>query len=157
MRSQFIECAPGLIRCDDLHEFDLLELMLSNHAACVATITSRFTAKARRVCNVSNRQLVMVEDAITKQVRHRDFGGWHQIETVRTRNPELVVGEFRQLSRSVHRFAVDEIRNVDLFVAVFGYMQVEHELCQRTLKACQGTTNDDETRAAEARSGGEIE
>ncbi len=146
-----------LLGGDDLHDFDLLELMLPDHPARIASIAARLAAETRRMADVANRQAFGIENLIAIEIRDRHFGRGNQIQIVIAGDAELIFGKFRQLSRSEQRIAVDEVRNVHLGIAVLGDVQIEHELRQRALQARKRTANDDEPRAADARSGFEIE
>jgi hypothetical protein len=61
-----------------VHELDLLELVLADHAACVLAIRAGLRPEARRMRGVPARQRVCLEDLLAREVRHRNLGGRDQ-------------------------------------------------------------------------------
>ena len=120
----------------DLHHLDLVELVLADHPARVLPVAAGFRAEARRMCGEPDRQLGLLEQVATDRVGQRHLRGGDQIEDLAFAllatfaRREQVLLELRQLTGADQRFAVDDVRRVALGVAVFGGLDVEHELRQ---------------------------
>ena len=56
-----------------MHQFDLLELMLSNHAARVLAMGPRLASEARGMTNPLHRQCARFQYLIPIQIGYRDF------------------------------------------------------------------------------------
>ena len=69
--------------------------------------------------------------------------------------PELILLELRQLRRAEHGVVAHQHRRLDLDIAVFGRVQVEHELFERAREAGERPLQHDEARAREL--GGDVE
>ena len=85
------------------------------------------------------------------------FGGGDQVEALLALHAEQIRFELRQLARALQRGRADEIRHVQLGVAVLARVQVEHELRQRAMQARNAAAHDREARAGNLRGGFEIE
>ncbi|MPN30922.1 hypothetical protein SDC9_178393 [bioreactor metagenome] len=75
----FLERSFALIRGDDLHHFDLVELMLADHAAYVAPAAARFGAEAGAVCSQFDRQRVSSQYLFAYGVGQRDLGSGDEV------------------------------------------------------------------------------
>jgi hypothetical protein len=64
----------------DLHQFHLVELVLTNHAAHITTITTRVGAEAWRMRNKFQWELVSIHNLVSYQISHRNFCGWYKVE-----------------------------------------------------------------------------
>ena len=62
------------LRGNDLHELDLVELVLPQQTAGVSAVRARLGAEGRRVAHVFDGQLLGVEELVAVQVRDRDLG-----------------------------------------------------------------------------------
>ena len=62
----------------ELHELDLVELVLPDQPAHVRAVRAGLAAEARRVCRVPQRQLAAVENLSAVQVGQRHFRGRDQ-------------------------------------------------------------------------------
>jgi hypothetical protein len=109
-------CAASEFRGDDLYQFDLVELVLADHAARVATVGAGFGAKTRRMADELERQRVGGEDLATHDVGDRHFGGRNQVQRlgVGAQNLEQILLEFRQLPGAEQAGGVDQVRRIDL-------------------------------------------
>ena len=121
----------------DLHELDLLELMLPKHAARILAVGTGLGPKARRVRRDLDRQLRRFEDRLAHEVRQGHLGGRNQIETACAVHCEQLARELRQLARAEQRVLVDEIRHVGLGISMLARMQIEHELSQGAVQPGQ--------------------
>ena len=73
-----LELGVRVLGLHDVHQFDLLELVLADHAARVLAVGTGFAAEARRVRSVAARQRAGLEDRFPREVRDRHFGGRDQ-------------------------------------------------------------------------------
>ena len=154
---EFFERRPGVLGPDDVDEFDLLELVLAEHAASVLAVGTGLRAKTRRVRGQLDRQPVGLDDRLAHEVGQRHLGGRDQEIPAVACDREQIFLELRQLARAEQRVLVDEIRHVSLGVAVLLRMHVEHELDQRAVKPGDSAVQNDESAAGELRSRLEIE
>ena len=84
-------------------------------------------------------------NGLAGQIGQRDFSRGDQ--PVIIRGAEQVFGEFRQLAGSEHRLIAHHVGRTDLFIAVLGGVQIQHELRQRALQTSQPATQGDKARA----------
>ena len=155
------------VRMDDLHHFDLVELMLADHAARVLAVASGLGAEARRVRGEPDRQRLRRQDLAAHGIRERDLGGRYEVEPLGSRrivrvdpasfHREHVGFEFRQLRRADQRLGIDDVGRVALGVAVLGRLRVEHELRERAVQSGEPAAQEHEPRAGELRRRREIE
>ena len=134
---EHLELAIRLLGSRDVHELDLVELVLANHAARVLPVRSRLRAEARRVRRQAQRQPIRFDDRVAHEVRQRHLGRRNQAQLVLALEREQIRGELRQLARAEQRRIVDEIRHVRLAVAVLARVHVEHELRDRAMQAAR--------------------
>ena len=119
-----------------MYQFHFFELVLANHAASIATIAARLTAKTGRVAGEFNAiiaQLSVFENPVPGDISHRHFGGWNQVEIVLCMELEYVLLKFRQLAGALQGLPVDDVGYIDLLVAVLDGLQIEHKLGQGAL------------------------
>ncbi len=88
-----------------------------------------------------DRQRLFVDDLIAHEVRQRHFCGRDQriVAAIgfffqRTR-VEQIACEFRQLTRTVERVVVHQIRHIVFAIAMLFGMQIQHKLRQRAVQA----------------------
>jgi hypothetical protein len=144
LRVSFSCSASDCLRARELHQLDLLELVLANDAAHVLPIGAGLRAEARRIRGQQYGQFRFVERLVAIEVRHRDFGGgdepvvvvaiFARHETLRVGAAEEVFGKLRELAGSEQRFAVHHEGRQDFGVAVLARVKVEHEADQRALE-----------------------
>ena len=151
---QKLELFERLLRLDEAHELDLVELMLADQPAHVFAVRTGFAAKTRRVRGVRARQRRAFEDLVGVQIRDRHFRRRNQVERARivlsaAPGLEQVVLEFRQLPGAAHRLGVDQKWRINLGVAVLAGVQIEHEGDQRALEPRAEPPQHRETRAAD--------
>ena len=106
VRRQRLELLVGLLRRRQLHELDLVELMLADQAAHVLAVRAGFAAEARRVGRVADRQLAAVENLAAMQVGQRHLGGRHEIQIPVAGNLEQIRLELRQVAGADERRAL---------------------------------------------------
>ena len=75
---QFLERGIGLVRPHDLHELDLVELVLADQSARVLAVGAGLRAEAGRVRDQLERQFGRIEDAVAREVGQRHFRGRDQ-------------------------------------------------------------------------------
>ena len=134
-----------------------MELVLADQAAHVLAVRPRFAAETHRVGRVPERQLAAVEDLVAVQVRDRHFGRRHEVQVPVSGDLEEVGLELRQVAGAQQGGGVHQVRRIDLGVAVFARMQVEHEVDERAHHARAFAQRDGETRAGHARRAFEVE
>ena len=138
----------GVARRHELVHLDLVELVAALDAAHVAPGRHLLAPEAGGVGDVRERQDAVVEDLVAVQVGDRDLR--------RGDHPEIVlgvvvdvVGELRQLPGAVDALLLDQVRRVDLGVAVLARVQIEHPGDQRALQAGPLALEDVEARAGD--------
>ena len=104
-----------------------------------------------------HRQGAGFDDALAYQVGSRHFGGGNEIEALLALHAEQIGFELRQLARALQRRCVDEVWHVQLGVAMFTRVQVEHELRERAVQPGEPAAHDGEARSGNLRGGFEIE
>ena len=97
VRGQFFVRALGIVRRSEVHEFDLLELMLPDHAASILAVRARFRSETRRVRRQLHGELIRLEDPVPAEVGHRNLRRRNQVEGSFIRGLELILFELRQL------------------------------------------------------------
>ena len=131
---ELLESVVARPRRGELHQLHLVELVLTDEAAHVLAVGAGLGPETRRVGDVAQRQLRLVEDLVAVQVGQRHLGGGHQIVRIVAGEPEQVVAELGQLAGAGQRVGVDDERRQHLTVAVLAGVQVEHEVDQRPLE-----------------------
>ncbi|CAM2158458.1 hypothetical protein PT2222_40321 [Paraburkholderia tropica] len=149
-------------RRDDLDHFDLVELMLTDHAARVAAIRAGFRAEARRMRGQLDRQRAAFDDALAHRIRERNLRRGDQILRdgvfrAALFHAEHVVRELRKLTRAVQDFRIDDVGRVRFRVAVLRRVRVDHELRKRAVQTRDLAAQHREARARELRARFEVE
>src|SRR5689334_4785052 len=106
--------------------------MLTDHAARVSSGSTRLRAKTRRPGGDAERQSLFFDYRLTHQIGERDLGS--RDEPTAIGGMELILGEFRQLSRTEHGFVTHDQRRIDLGIAMLARMQIDHEIAERALE-----------------------
>src|SRR5262245_10763152 len=83
---ELLERLVGRGGLDDLHELDLVELVLSDQSPHVLPVRARLAAEAGRIRRVGERERPRLEDLAPVQVRQGDLGRRDQVEV---RVPQL--------------------------------------------------------------------
>ena len=122
-----------------LHHLNLLKLVLTNHAASIATIAARFAAEARRMRHILNRQVI--DNFIAIEIGDRHFSRGNQIELTLIVELKQILFKLRQLAGAKQRLAVNDIRYIDFFIAMIINVRVQHKLRQRSMQAGQTTAH----------------
>ena len=94
------------------------------------------------------RQPIGVDDLVGHDVGHRHFRRRNEVVVLRLGQPEEVLAELGQLSGTVKRTCVDDIRHVQLGVTV-REMGLEHVGDQRTVQPCHAPLQHREARAGD--------
>ncbi len=140
----------------EVHQLDLVELVLADQPAHVLAVRSGLAAEAGREGAVADRQRRLVEDLVAMQVGHRHLGGRDQV-VVGALQPEEVRLELRQLAGAEERRRVDDVRRQHLGVAVLAGVEVEHERDERPLERGAGAEQRGEARSCDLGAALEVE
>ena len=84
-------------------------------------------------------------DAFTHQIGKRDF--CRRDQPIIGLHAEQIFGKFRQLPRAIHRMVFNQQRGIDLHIAIFARMKIQHELPNCAFKPRQLTFIDDKAGA----------
>jgi len=133
------ERRSAVLGLHDLHHLDLVELVLADHAARIATGAAGLAAKARAVRRQLDRQFAGSEHLLPHRVGQRDLGGRDQVLlalffVAATADPEHVLLELWKLASAFEDLAVHDVRRITLGVAVLAGLHVEHELGERSVQ-----------------------
>src|SRR5205823_12113748 len=142
--------------CRDFNQLDFVELMHPDDPPSLAPCGASLTPKTRSIGNKFLRKIGDVQNFIAIKIREWYFGGRCKEKLVFFQ-PVHVSLEFRQLRCANHAIASDQKWRADLAIAVFPYVQVDHEIDQRTFQFCACAREADETTAAQFRSPFQVE
>ena len=113
-----------MVGVDDLHKLDLVELMHADDALVVSSGGSRLAPETGGVGRHFDRQVGFRQKRVAVEIGDRHLGGGGEenaIDAVFSGIGAIhVVLEFRELAGAFHALALDEVRDVDLLVAVGG-------------------------------------
>ena len=141
-----LELLVGLLRFSELDHLDLVELVLTDDAAGVATGGTGLLAEAGGEGGVAARQGVGVEDLAGVQVGEHDLGGGDQ--EVVARDVIGVVLKLGQLARTEHGLTLDDDGRPPLLEAT-ARVRVEEEVDEGTLQAGAGATENGKAATGE--------
>ena len=133
-----------------MDELDLVELVHANDAAIVTTRAACFAAEARSMGGHFDGELAFGEEGVAVEIGDRNLGGWREEKLVVFRAIHVVL-ELGELAGSLHAFALDDVGNVDLFIAVFTTLKIEEELDEGTLEPGSLASIDRKAGSREAR------
>ena len=114
--------------------------MLTNHAACVFTVRTRFGTEARCLSGNLDRQIAFFEHLTANGVCERNFRSRDEVEDLAFAflaallSCKQVFFEFRKLAGTDQGFLISNVRCVALCIAVFLSMSVKHKLSQSSVK-----------------------
>ena len=137
----FVQVLVAFFRTNNANHFHLVELMLADHAARVATVGTGFRAEARRMSRNLDRQLVGTQELAANHVGQGHFSGRDQVHLFPVAflsalfRSKKVFFKLRQLTRAAHRFSRHHIGGVAFDVAVFTGVRIQHELRQSAVQA----------------------
>ena len=163
---QFLQRRVGIPRPDHVHQLDLVELVLPDHAARVLAVGARLGTEAGRVGHEPQRQGVRFDDLLAHQVGQRHFRRRDQVQVLQALlflevlpplQREQVGLELRQLARPRQRLARHQVGHVGLRVAMLSRVQVEHELRQRSMQPRHGAAHHGEAGPGDPRRRLEVE
>src|ERR1035438_6347023 len=133
--SELVVLFVRLLGLGELHQLDLLELVLADDAAHVLAIRTGFAAEARRISSQRDGQPRAVERFVAIEIGYRNLGSRNQVEVLFVeRNFEQIGFELGELAGAVHRLGIDHKRRQDFGVAMLASVQVEHEIDQRAFE-----------------------
>ncbi len=140
-------------------ELDFVELVLADEAAHVPPARPGLGTKARRMRHKAQRQLDGIDDLIAHQIGQRHFGCGNEVVALALSvlHGEEVFLEFRELPRAAQRLRRHDVRHVGFGVAMFGGVNVEHELGKGPMQAGDRPAQHGKTRTGDARSGLEVQ
>src|SRR5215472_17711064 len=132
----------------ELHQLDLLELVLADDSAHVAPIGPSLAAETRRVGAQRDGELIGVERLVAKQVRNGHL--------CRGREPKVVILDLEQIFFELGQLTgpekaggIDQERWQNLGIAVLTSVHVQHEADQSALQPRPDTPIDRESRAGD--------
>jgi len=113
----------GLLGVNNLHHFNFVELVLTDHTACITATTTRFRTETRRVSRQAHRQGVTSQNLVTHHTGQADLGGGDQVQVFRFGlcgisglvllatfgDPEHIVLELGQLAGAIQRGRVHDV------------------------------------------------
>ena len=126
----------------ELHEFNLVELMLTDKTPCIPARTARFAAETCTVSAIFDGKLLTVQNIAAVNVCNGNLCRRDK-EVVRACNLECIILKLRELTRSRHGSSVDHIGRKNLRIAVFG-MYIKIIVYKCTLKPCTESAIDRE-------------
>mmetsp|Transcript_29032 Transcript_29032/g.67901 ORF Transcript_29032/g.67901 Transcript_29032/m.67901 type:complete len:254 (-) Transcript_29032:462-1223(-) len=139
-----------LLRTNNLHHLDLIELMLPDQAPRVAAVRARLGAKAGSVRGELDGKLRLLENGVANRVGKCHLRGRDEVH-VTMLPPGVdrvqVLLELGELPCSHERLAVDNVGSVALLVPVLARVRVEHELRQGAVKPRHVSPHQDEAGA----------
>ena len=94
---------------DKLHQLHLVELVNPIQSPHVLTVRTRLAAKTGRIGAELQGKLIFPEYLIPVEIRHRNFGRWHQIEVIDRHDIHLIFF-VRQLSGAGCAGGIDKKR-----------------------------------------------
>src|SRR5215831_172797 len=98
IRAERLQLVVRLLGRRQLHQFDLVELMLTDQATDVLSVRPRLAAKTRRVRRVTDGQIAAVENFAAMQVCQWYLCGRNQIQIPFARDLEQVGFELRKVA-----------------------------------------------------------
>ena len=111
--------------------------MLTNDAAHILAIRTRFAAKAGSVRRERNRKPRPVKDLVAVQVRDRHFRRWNEPQIfVSVRDSKQVCRELGKLPCTIHRVGVHQVRRQHFRISVLARVEIKHEVRQSALQLC---------------------
>ena len=133
MGHHVVERFVGIVGQRQPHDLHLVELVQTVQAAHVLAVGAGFAAETGGVGGHLDGEILLVEDHVAEDVRHRHLGRRDEVEIVHRGvvHLSLLVG---QLSRAESRRLVDHHGRFNLLVARAGVV-VEEVVDQRTLQA----------------------
>ena len=150
----------------EFDEFDLLELVLADHAADILAVAAGFGAEAGGVGAEAGGELGLVEGLVPEEVGDGDFGGGDEPMVAVLVDAGLVGlvvaveevgGEFGEAAGAEEGFGVDHVGRQDFGVAVLAGVEVEHEVGDGALEAGSLAIVDDEAGAGDFGGAFEVE
>ena len=135
----------AVFRARDADHFDLFELVLTQHAGCIAACRSCFGPETLGVGHVATGQVAFVDGESVDNIGQCDLSSWDQPPTIRCLI--AVFAKFRQLTGAIHHFFAHQDGRDRFRQPVFLDMHVQHELRQRAVQARNGAGKQNETAA----------
>ena len=144
-----------IARAAEAYQLHLIELMDAQQPARVFARRARFAPETGRVRGVAHRQRRAVEDLVAVEVRHWNLRGRDEKQIVRG---AIHVGfELGQLAGADHDFTPHQKRRLDLGVAMFAGVEVEHEVDERARQPSTLSLEHWESRTRELRASGQVQ
>ena len=154
---QRLELVVRLLGRRELHELDLVELVLPDQAAHVGAVRPGLAAEARRVGRVLERQPRRSSISSRWRLVSGTSAVGMRIQIPVAGDLEQVLLELRQVAGADERRRSDEKRRLHLGVAVLARVQVEHERDERARQPRAGAEQHREARAGHPRRPLEVE
>src|SRR5258708_36667701 len=140
----------------DLPQLYVFERVVANHAASVLAGRAGLGAEARRMAYEFQGQGFERDDLVAHEVGHRVLRRGYQIE-VAVPDLEQIALELGEARHPVCAVAGNQVRNIDLDIAMLAGIEVGHELRDRAVQPGDLTSHDYETAAGELRARCEVQ
>src|SRR5258708_16215621 len=140
----------------DVHQLALVELGVADHAASVLAGRAGLGAEARRMAYEFQGQGFERDDLVAHEVGHRVLRRGYQIE-VAVPDLEQIALELGEARHPVCAVAGNQVRNIDLDIAMLAGMDVEHELRDRAMQPGDLTAHHYEPAAGDLRARCEVQ
>ena len=115
----FVESGVAAFLGRVLNHFDFVELVSTNHAAFFGTVRAGFLAVAGGIGEIFSRKLVKREDFIAVEVHKSRFSGRKdELTRFHAFKPKHILLEFRELSRGISGFVIEDMRRKNHFIAI---------------------------------------
>ena len=156
MAGQFLQGGKTQLRCGHLHQLHLVELMLADHAAGIASGSTRLGPKTWRECRKPKRQLPWVENLLGHQVGQGYLACGQQITGFFATDRKEVFCKARQLTSPIKRLFMQQIGHMAFPIPMQGCVHIQHELAQRPMQTRHMALQYHEARPGHARGTFEI-
>ena len=117
----------------EFNELDLVELVLARQSSRVLAVCTCLRPEARRVSDILDGKLALLQNLIFEDVGHRYLCGRYE-EVIKALQLEELIFKLGQLARPGHRVSVHHERRKHLSVTVFPHVEIEHEVDERPLQ-----------------------
>ncbi len=148
MNQEAFQLRVGGLRRAELDQLHLVELVLADQAAGVLAVGTGLRPEAGGVGRVIKRQGLLLQDLVLMDVGQGHLGRRDQ-EIVPLLQLEEILLEFGKLAGAGHRLPVDDERRQNFTVAVFGGVEVQHEVDQGPLQPGTGAQVKREARSGD--------
>ena len=132
MAGEFFENGERLVGMDYLDDFDFIELVHANDAPVVTSGTPGLATKTGSLAGHLNREISFREKSVAEEIGQGHFSGGNEEHFV-VLDTIHVVFKLGELGRANHTLAFHNVRDINLFVAVFTRLEIEKILNESSL------------------------